>query len=377
MWWKFYLLEFVIYVPAAFFSFIGNYFNQIHFSNFQNGILGSIPAVILLISNPFWMRFSDRRIKNTTLLFLSLSSALMLWGVFSFRTFSLVFLAMLFLSFMSSSIVPVAESISLVYSKKKIFSFGKARMMGSIAYALAMMWFGYIKSDFLFFLIGSTSFVIISVISLLIPKTKGFNITGKAHHSYRNIPAAFYRMLMLELMVIPSGAFGSYFFPILVKERGEPLFFAGIAMGIPALSEIPFLLFADKIVERLGIKRMLILASFLFGIRWLLTSIFTNPVIVISIQGLEFFNWIAIYYAILYYTNYHVNSKYRADAQALFWMTTSGFSMILGLALGGWLANTLGVVNAYACFGALSIVGGALYWLMEHLISVKKSGIYI
>ena len=372
MWWRFYLLELSIYVPGAFFSFIGNYFNLIHFSNFQNGILGSVPAVVLLISNPFWMRFADRRIKNTTLIILSFASGFVLWGVFYFKTFLPVLLAMVVLSFMATAIVPVAESISLVYSKKRFFSFGKARMMGSISYALAVMTFGYIRSDSLFFTIGSLSFLIIGVISFLVPKTKGFNVGKKIRHSYRNIPMTFYRMLLLEILVMSSGAFGSYFFPILMRARGQPVLFAGIAMGIPALSEIPFLLFADKIVEHLGIKRILVIASILFGVRWLLTWIFTNPIIVIFIQGMEFFNWIAVYYAILYYTNYQVKSTHRADAQALFWMTTSGFSTIFGLELGGWLANTIGVVNTYAFFGVLSIVGGISYGMTEYLIHVKS-----
>ncbi len=372
MWWKFYLLELLIYIPGAFSSFMGNYFNQIHFSNFQVGILGSVPAVILLASNPFWMRFADRRMKNSTLAFLSFGSALILWCVFFSRTFLLAILAMALLSFMATAIVPVSESMSLVYSKKKFFSFGKARMMGSISYALSIMTFGYIKNNLIFFLIGSLSFFSIGVASFLIPKTKGFNIGKKVHLSYRDIPMEFYRMLLLEIIAMSSGAFGSYFFPILIRTRGQAIFYAGFAMGIPALSEIPFLMFADKIVEKLGIKMMLTSASILFGVRWLLTCLFTNPIVIISIQSLEFFNWIAIYYAILYYTNYYVDSSHRADAQALFWMTTSGFSMIFGLSFGGWLAGTVGLVNTYALFGFFSIGSGIFYGVTEYILKLHQ-----
>lgn len=370
--WRFYILELSIYIPGAFFSFIGNYFNQIHLSNFQNGVLGSISAVVLLLSNPFWMRIADRRVKNGVLIFLAFGSALLVWGVLIFKIFWFILFTTIAVAFLWTAIVPVAESISLVYSKRGDFSFGVARMMGSIGYALIIMVLGYIRDDVAFFAIGSASFILIGVTSFLVPRTKGFNVGRKSHYSFKDVPMAFYRMLLLEIVVLPSSAFGSYFLPILMKTRGEAVSFAGIAMGVPALSEIPFLLFADRIIEFLGVKRMLVIASLLFGLRWMLTWIFANPLVVIVIQGLEFFNWIAIYYAILHYVNFEIDSSHRSDAHTIFWMTTSGFSMILGLALGGWLANTIGVVDTYAFFGILSITGGLFYWIVEHFIKTRK-----
>ena len=370
--WRFYILELSIYVPGAFFSFIGNYFNQIHLSNFQNGVLGSISAIVLLISNPFWMRIADRRVKNSVLAFLAFGSALLIWGVFIFKIFWFILFATIAVAFLWTAVVPIAESISLVYSKRGDFSFGVARMMGSIGYALVIMTLGYIKNYVEFFAIGSLAFILIGITSFFVPKTKGFNVGRKVHYSFKDVPMAFYRMLLLEIVVLPSAAFGSYFLPILMRTRGEAVSYAGIAMGIPALSEIPFLLFADRIIEFLGVKRMLVIASLLFGVRWILTWVFIAPLIVIAVQSLEFFNWIAIYYAILHYVNFEIDSSHRSDAHTIFWMTTSGFSMILGLALGGWLANTIGVVDTYAFFGILSIAGGLFYWMIEHFINVRK-----
>ena len=365
MRWRFYILEFSIYIPMAFFTFIGNYFNQLHFSDFQNGLLGSSSAVILLLSNPFWMNIADKRIKNRVLTFLSFTSAALLWGIFAFKTFWPVLFMVFIVGFLWTSIVPIAESISSMYSKKFNFSFGKARMMGSIGFSIVMMMIGYVKNDFYFFTIGSLSFVLIGITSLFIPTTKGYNIGKKPHFSFRGFPSAFYRMLILDILVLSSNMFGLYFLPILMKSRGYPASFAAVAIAIQALVEIPFLFFADRILKSWGIKRVLVTASFLFGIRWILTWAFKNPLLVITIQTLEFFNWIAIYYVILHYVNFKIIPSRRSDAHAIFWMTTSGFSVIFGSILGGWLANTFGVANAYLFFGVLSLSVSVVYWITE------------
>ncbi len=365
MRWRFYLLEFSIYIPMAFFTFIGSYFHQLHFSDFQNGLLGSSSAIILLLSNPFWMNVADKKIKNRVLTFLSFISAILIWEIFVFKTFWLLLLMSFTVGFLWTSIVPVAESISFKYSKEFNFSFGRARMMGSIGFSIVMMIIGYVKNDLYFFAIGSLSFAFIGISSLFVPATKGYNIGKKLRFSFKGFPSAFYRMLVLDILVLSSNMFGLYFLPILMKSRGYPVSFAGVAIAIQALVEIPFLFFADRILKFLGIKHVLVAASFLFGIRWILTWAFTNPFIVIVVQTLEFFNWITIYYVILHYVNFTIAPSRRSDAHAIFWMTTSGFSVIFGSIFGGWLSNTFGVGNAYLFFGVLALSASIVYWITE------------
>ncbi len=360
-------MELSIYIPAAFFSFMGNYFNQIHLSNFENGVLGSMSALVLLMSNPLWMRVADHHVKNYVLFFLSSGSAILIWSVFYFRNFFFLLLATFAVAFLWTSVIPVAESVALAYSKKGLFSFGSVRIMGSVGYAVAAGIFGYINSEFVFFLIGSLSFVVIAFNTFLIPKTSGYNVGKKVRHSFRKLPKEFYKMLVLELIVLPSSSFGAYFLPVLMRERREAVFFAGLAIGLPALFELPFLFFADRILEFMGVKYAITLASVTFGIRWILTWFFKNAVVVTAIQSLEFFNWIAIYYAILYYINIEVNASRRADAQTFFWMVTGGLSSILGMILGGWFATLFGVEKTYLIFGVISIAGGMMYgmWARE------------
>lgn len=373
MRWRFYLLEFSIYIPFAFFTFIGNYFNQLHLSDFQNGLLGSSSAVVLLLSNPFWMHITDKRVKNDILTFLAFASAILIWSVYVFKTFWLLLPTTFAVGFLWTSIVPLAESISTIHSEKYGFSFGKARTMGSIGFSAAMLIIGYVKSNIAFFLIGSISFAFIGVVSLLIPQTKGFNVGKETHFSFRNLPAPFYRMLVLEILVLSSNAFGLYFLPILTKIRGYSVSFAGVAIAIQALAEIPFLFFADRIVELLGVKRLLVIASLSFGARWILTWAFDNLILMIAVQTFEFFNWIAIYYAILHYVNFNIEPSLRSNAQALFWMTTAGFSMIFGFIMGGWVANTFGISNGYLFFGIISITTAMFYSVFEHSADVTAT----
>lgn len=370
MIWSFWLLEFSIYVPMAFFTFIGNYFNQLGFSDLQNGLLGSTAAIIILISNPFWMHVSDRRVKNSILAFISLSTALSLWLIYIFKDFWMIFIFATSIGFLWTSIIPIAESMASYNANKFGFSFGKARMMGSLGYAIIMFAFGYVTNNFIFFLMGSLSFAFIGIISFLVPKTQGYNAGQKIKFSF-SLPLQFYRMLIFEILVISSNAFGLYFMPIFMRSRGYPVSLAGISIAIQALAEIPFFFLADKITKKLGVKRMLVIGSVAFGIRWILTFAITNPIIVVALQSFEFFNWVAIYYAVFYYVNSKINPNQRSDAHALFWMTTSGLSMIFGDVFGGWISNVFGVANGYLFFGIFSIVIGLLYAIFEKSPDLK------
>ncbi|HEM55480.1 MAG TPA: MFS transporter [Thermodesulfobium narugense] len=374
MIWQFYLLELLIYIPRALFSFIGNYFNQLHFSDLQNGLLGSAASIIILISNPFWMRFADRKIKNKVLSFVAMASAILIWEVYLFKNFWIVLIMTFTVGFVWTSILPLAESISITHLNQHGFSFGKARMMGSIGFAISMIVFGYLKNDVIFFLIGSVTFLLIGLTALfLIPKIHGYNVgKQKIKFSFKNLPGEFYRMLILETLVISSGNFGLYFFPILMKSRGEPVSFAGIAIAIHALSEVPFLFFADHIVTKLGVKKILVIASLAYGIRWILTWSVSNPILVISFQALEFFNFIAIYYAIWHYVSSNIKPQHRSDAQAIFLVITTGISAIFGYIVGGWVSNAFGVKNGYLFFGILSICVAIIYGLYEYSKSIPS-----
>jgi PPP family 3-phenylpropionic acid transporter len=372
--WQFYLLELLIYIPRAFFSFIGNYFNELHFSDLQNGILGSVAAIIVLASNPFWMRLADKRIKNKVLAFVALASTVLIWGVYTFKGFLPVLMMTFAVGFVWTAILPLAESISIEQLNRHGSSFGKARMMGSIGFALAMIFFGYLKSNLIFFAIGSLAFLSIGLSAIfLIPKTQGYNVKKvRNNFSFKNLPGEFYLMLLLETLVISSGNFGLYFFPILMKSREESVAYAGIAIAVHALSEVPFLFFADRIVTKLGVKKILVIASFAYGIRWILTWSITDPVLVIAFQAFEFFNFIAIYYAIWHYVSLNIKPEHRSDAQAIFWVVTIGISAIFGYIVGGLVSNLFGVANGYLFFGVLSMITGIAYWIYEYSKSVRK-----
>lgn len=374
MAWRFYLLEFSIYLPMAFFMFIGNYFNQLHFSDLQNGILGSTSAIILLLSNPIWMRFSDRRVKNGILAFLAFGSAALVWGMLVFQTFWIT-LAMAFaVGFLWTSVVPIAESISIFHSNELGFSFGRARMMGSIGFSSIMVVFGYLNDNFTYFLMGAAAFAFIGIVSLIVPKTQGFNVgKPKVKFSPKNLSGSFYRMLVLEVLVLSSNTFGLYFLPILMKSRGIPVSYAGIAMSVQAIVEIPFLFFADWFIKKLGVKKILVISSALFGIRWILTYMIHNPMLLISVQALEFFNWITIYYAIWHYVSSTVRPENRSDAQAVFWMVTSGVSMIFGYIMGGWISDRFGIAHGYLIFGIMALCVAAAYGAYEYFHSLKKT----
>lgn len=141
---------------------------------------------------------------------------------------------------------------------------------------------------------------------------------------------------------------------------GAKLSFVGFAFMIYAFSEIPFLLFAHKILKKIGFKNMLLISGTITGIRWLLLSLATQVGQAVAIQILHCFGFAALILTISIYINENVPNELKASGQSLNTLTGIWFPRVVGSVLGGVISQVIDLkqiffISSVICFASIIV----------------------
>jgi PPP family 3-phenylpropionic acid transporter len=187
---------------------------------------------------------------------LAVMTAFTIWGVFVFEGFisKLIFFSVA--SFFYASVIPLGESRIITSLKIKKRLYGRVRLWGTIGFGTTAVLIGMlVKTGFY------NVFLVFSAVMLLsLPFLKYFSFADtkkaedKKQKKYEG-KGTFSTFLLLTAGMfcgVTMNAFHNTFIPVLTREKGFDVSTVGIVFMAMAFSEIPFLLYADKIVKRLG-----------------------------------------------------------------------------------------------------------------------------
>lgn len=332
---------------AIYGTFVPVYLDYIGYSKSEIGILMSLGPFVAIIAQPFWGITSDRaRSKNFVLQILFLASIFTMALFPLSRNFYYLIAVITLFTFFQTSTGPISDAITLEYLSETNKSFGPIRMAGTIGYAVMSIiagWFaqGYIGSIFaLNILVMFIAFMIV----FKLPVVEGHQF-GKERipiwrlFSNRNLVL----LMILNFLIQTTLGFYYTYFPIYFRQIGGSNKLLGLAYFISAMSEIPFLLYADKILKRIGTRWALIGASGVAALRWLIISFIPNAYLVLPFQLLHGLIFIVLYYSMATYINQEVPKELKASGQTVNNLIGMGISRIVGSLLGGFLSDLYGI----------------------------------
>ena len=207
-----------------------------------------------------------------------------------------------------------------------------------------------------------------------------FTINGHQWNGTRVAPWQMFRnkelvtLLALNAVLNITLGFNYSFFPLYYKQVGGGSVLLGVAMFLTGISEIPFLLFAEKILNRLGIRKTLLLSNTAAGIRWLLLYLVADRYAVLAVSLMHGLTFIIFSYSLATYINREVPRELRASGQTTAALV-SGFARVIGSMGGGVLCEMAGVRQGYFYsflinFAALAAFGAFFYLTAQN----KKDG---
>lgn len=246
------------------------------------GIIMSVGSIMSIGVATFWGIAADVTKNPRLILFVLLGmSATAAFMLGSTATFMTVLAVMILLEFFRSGIFPLIDATATTIAFQTKVPFGKMRWFGSFGYAVSVLAFTPVIEK-----IGLDSIFVIFMLFLALPIFFLRNLPRPAEKAKTHFKTDF-RYLITNKMywfIILIGAlnFGtmnaaSNYLALHVQTLGGGVLAVGVCTLIAAgLSEVPALIYVEKIYQRIGLKETMVIGLVITLFRWILAFLAPN-----------------------------------------------------------------------------------------------------
>ncbi|MBS4207788.1 MFS transporter [Bacillus sp. FJAT-50079] len=334
------------------------------------GIVLAVGPLVAIFSQPLWGVISDRRqnVKKIVLMLLVVTlftSA----ALFYSSSLLLVIVAMMVFNFFMSPVQPLVDSMASAYAQDKGVSYGSIRFWGSIGFAFASFFIGYmigkIGLQYLWF-VYSTIIVISFIIAskLTNSQTKRAPITITAMKKTFQNPRYVGFLVAVLFIAIPTrmndGMLGIY-----MKHLGATEGHVGMAWMVSSISEAPVIALLYLVMRRVPLLVLIGISGGFYTIRWLLYASFNDPTMLIISQAMHSVTFAILMVASVQYVATVVPREMLATGQTIYFATYSGLGAIIGNSVGGYLMEVYSASFVYQAGAVFAFIGMLICFAMQ------------
>lgn len=364
--------------------FLSAYYKRIGLSFTQIGVLLAIGPIFAIFIQPLWAMLSDRTGKRKLLLILiALCTAGAYLLYYLGTSFAVCLLSVLVVSLFSLALLPLCDALVIDRANAYGFPFARIRIGGTLGYAVMVFGAGMFleKFDGAQFAVASVAYLLFAGAVMLLPQGSARKEAAPARKEAapakrKAVPAresifdTSEILFVLALALIESlglgfcGSFtGSY-----AVELGFGSSLIGVLSCISALSEVPILLFAGKLMDRFGEIPLLIFSGIMMSLRLCLTGMGLVPAM-ISAQLLQSVTYMTTYICCTQYISKHVRAGKMSQGQSALAIVQSGLAAVASNLFGGMLVDAVGTRQAFFAVAAgvlvVALLVGGVYFLRK------------
>ncbi|WP_417212534.1 oligosaccharide MFS transporter [Acinetobacter venetianus] len=338
----------------------------------QVGIVFSVNALTALLIMPWYGYIQDKLgLKKGLLYFIAIAMVLLgpfvnlIYEPFLKSHFYLaVFLGGTVFSLVFLAGVGALESYIDKQSRVVHFEFGKARMWGSLGWAVASYFAGLsfnITPSLNYWLtsIAALCFLVLLKYVKVMPDEVELRrslslLEKKRMLSFFKIPGLWRLSLFVVGVSCIYAVFDQQFaiyFTTFFEDRSVAREYYGYLMSAQVVLEALFMFLGGKWVNRLGVKRALLCSGVLMAIRIFLSGVVTDSYSISLLKLLHAVELPLMIIAIFKYINMHFEARYSAMIYMIgFQFTTQFMASILAIGV-GMLYDQIGYVQTYRYLG--------------------------
>lgn len=349
---KIYLIYFVLYSAfGAFFPFLSMHLKANGMNFTQIGIILALNSILSVIVQPVWGYITDKFLGKRKTLVFTLVSCVIFVVIISFtKNFYLSLLSILVFTAVQCPIGTIVDAYCYeVADTNKKLQYGKARLMGSIGYAVTSLAIGYVIKNIYpnsgFFFSSIMFIVTIFVVKNVEYKGKASNKSINLRDVKTIVKNKNFMLLTISSMLICScvSANGNYI-PMLIQKTGGDIGNLGVLWFIVAISEIPVLFYGSKLLKKYGVFNLYMFSMVMYVIRYFLDSISPSYQFVLAIQVLQAVTYTLFLMSSLKYIQDTVDEKMRTTAFTVFTAISGGIGGFIGNYMGGVILQKFNVI---------------------------------
>lgn len=364
--WEFGLFLATYYLANAVYQgYVAKYFEAVGMTHKQLTVLLAMAPVISVVMQPVWGMLGDRsKSRNAVLaMLIAVAAAVVLTYRISSAFWWLMISSILFSSFYTS-IQPMGDSIILEALQPKNQPFGPLRLMGCLTFAVGNLFIGYAidgRANLIVYL--TTAVLLLNLLTVrALPPTPGHQSTGEKMNMTGILKLAHMPglIIMLMLLQLTMGYFYSFYSPYFTSLPGGTTTILGLCYFLSAVSEVPFLLNADKLFDKLGVGKLMSISAAALTLRWILLASFPNVYVAAGSQVLHGWGFIVMTVSMSKFMSATVPNELKASGQMLLAVVGFGVARVFGILGGGLLSEAIGgVQNGFivmACISGLALI---------------------
>jgi PPP family 3-phenylpropionic acid transporter len=375
----------LIFARAYYFAFMGGwgfilpfinlFYVSLGFSGKQIGTIGSISSIVGLIVSPIIVSEIKKRPQARGILQASLMSA----AIFYFlqgqqTTFLAILIIVFFQALIGSGTMPASDAMAVHVSEEAGTGYGSVRVWASVGWILTVPASGWLIERFGFqagFLGVSLAWLTGALLTLLI-HPRYFVSTRLAGQPRSNLRTAFqhiardrtllgYAIALIFIGFLNNGIL--QFENVFLSELGASKLLISFAGILSAIVELPFMIYADRYVRRVGAHRVMLFAVSMLLVQRatvLLSPTIATIMTVRFIGGVSFsFMTIASVFLISSRTSQHDTGT----VLAIYTVTLSGLVSMLAAPVSGAIFDAIGARWLYALAATGYAIGLLSLWI--------------
>lgn len=357
------------------FPFLNLFYVDIGLNGTQIGTIASTEAIVGLIAAPIWAnevkkRTNPRRFLQAAMLF----SAVFYILIGQQNAFLPILFFAAFQSMSGAGILPMADSMAVTVAQANRQGYGGIRLWGSLGWIVAVPFSGWLIERFGFpagfWGIGLSLTLGIGLLFLIRPghfasPLIGDRPKGGLRLAVRRVLSD-RALLGFALALIFIGFLNSgvlQFENVFLYDLGATKQLISIAGILSAIVELPFMLFADRIIHRCGAHRLMLVAL-LINI-FLRLAVLTLPAIptilaVRFIGGVSFSLYTVSFVGLI---SERTESHERGTVLALYTVTIAGLVSIVASPVAGAIFDVIGARWLYALSATGYVIAALSMWL--------------
>lgn len=356
------------------FPFINLFYVGLGLNGTQIGSIASTGAIVGLVAAPLWANETKKRSNPRIFLQLAMLMSATCYVLISRQTAFLPVLVIAFFQSLSGAgILPMADSLAVTVSQSASTGYGSVRMWGSLGWIFAVLTSGWLIERFGFqagfYGIGVAFALGAGLLFFIRPQQFVSQAHGEQPGGLRRALQRVGRdrtLIGFAVALIFVGFLNSgvlQFENVFLSQLGASKSLISVAGTLSAIVELPFLLFADRIMRRYGAHRLMFTALFMnifFRLAVLSFPAIATIMVVRFIGGISFSLYTVSFVGLI---SERTSLAERGTVLALYTVTIAGLVNIFASPVAGAIFDVIGARWLYA-FSALGYMVAALsLWL--------------
>ena len=327
---------------AALTPYLVIYYDLLHFSGSQIGILSALFPLMALVSSPLFGGIADATKKHHTVMLIAiLGSIFFAFALSKTGTFVGLLVAVALFSFFYSPIMPLLDDSTINLLGERRDRYGKIRIWGAVGWGITAPLIGVLidRSGIGWAFYG---YIIFMSIGLIVAWFMPFQHTHSDKKYWSSLRKLFSnrKWVVFLLSAFTTGmayAMTLSFLFLYMNQLGASKTLIGVSMVFGTISELPFWFYSNRLLRRWSMKSLIIFSMGLLALRFFAYSLIQAPWGVAPINLLHGATFSVFWVVGVAYAAKSAPEGLSATAQSLLSSVMFGIAAVAGALLGGVL----------------------------------------